>query len=215
LVAFIVTNLNLENISKMIDLDSRFYENDNFVDIKTTMKRISINPECDIVVMNNQNLVGYLTLLPVSDLVFKKIVNHDLNESEIESSVIPFNHYGKYSCYFSSIIIDKLNYPFYKSEFLVSILKGKIIEFKKRGIFISKIVAKAVTKSGKYFLRKFGFIEYTRNIFILHIKSPNELFFRINFIFKNILIVLFFISKGIMNNTMFTGDIFEYRDPDI
>lgn len=163
---FIIEFLKKESVGKLLALDARVYGTEHQVTKETTIRRLEVNPETDILVRKKDCLVGYITLCPVEEAVFNQIIKGTATEEEIESSVVPFNRIGYYQAYLSSIVVDKQTFPDFKGMLLFGYLQEHIKRLKRKGIMIDRIVAVAVTAAGKAVLKKLKFKEIRRNIFI-------------------------------------------------
>lgn len=163
--AFIFTYLEKNYVSKLLNLDKKVYNSEYQVNIETTLNRLEINPLTDLTVVNNSDLVGYLTVCPVDENTYKGIINHSVTEEEIEQHTLPYDKMGFYNLYLSSIVIDKEKYPYYSGKYLFSFLEKHLYKLKKQGFFVNKIVAFAVSMAGRKTLIKFGFKEIKNNVF--------------------------------------------------
>jgi hypothetical protein len=106
--------------------------------------------------MDKENMVGYISLCPVDETVFKQIIKGtSLTEEQIEENVIPYRKISIYQVYLSSIVIDKDKYPRFSSKFLFRYLQKHIHLMKKRGFFIDKIIK-------KYFIIKYKYQKQTK-----------------------------------------------------
>lgn len=163
--AFIFTYLEKNYVSQLLNLDKKVYNSEYQVNIETTLNRLDINPLTDLTVVNNSDLVGYLTVCPVDENTYKGIINHSVTEEEIEQQTLPYDKMGFYNLYLSSIVIDKEKYPYYSGKYLFSFLEKHLYKLKKQGFFVNKIVAFAVSMAGRKTLIKFGFKEIKNNVF--------------------------------------------------
>lgn len=163
--AFIFTYLEKNYVSQLLNLDKKVYNSEYQVNIETTLNRLDINPLTDLTVVNNSDLVGYLTVCPVDENTYKGIINHSVTEEEIEQQTLPYDRMGFYNLYLSSIVIDKEKYPYYSGKYLFSFLEKHLYKLKKQGFFVNKIIAFAVSMAGRKTLIKFGFKEIKNNVF--------------------------------------------------
>jgi len=163
--AFIFTYLGKGYVGKLLELDKKVYSSEYQVNQETTLHRLEINPLTDLTIVNNSDLVGYLTVCPVDDDTYKGIIDHSVTEEEIEQHTLPYNKMGYYNLYLSSIVIDKEKYPNYPGKYLFSFLEKHLNKLRKQGIFVDKILAFAVSIAGRKTLIKYGFKEIKHNVF--------------------------------------------------
>ncbi|HHY74958.1 MAG TPA: hypothetical protein GX497_17355 [Bacillus bacterium] len=149
----------------MLDLDKKVYNSEYQVNKETTIKRLDINPITDLTIVNNSDLVGYLTVCPIDDNIYNRIIKHSVTEEEIEQHTLPYDKMGFYNLYLSSIVIDKEKYPYYPSKYLFSFLEKHLYKLRKNGYFVDKILAFAVSVAGRKTLERFGFKEIKDNVF--------------------------------------------------
>lgn len=162
---FIFTYLEKDYVGELLDLDKKVYNSEYQVNKETTLNRLDINPLTDLTVVNNNDLVGYLTVCPIDDNIYNGIIDHSVTEEEIEQHTLPYDKMGFYNLYLSSIVIDKEKYPYYSGKYLFSFLEKHLYKLRKQGFFINKIVAFAVSIAGKKTLIRFGFKEIKNNVF--------------------------------------------------
>lgn len=148
------------------------------MDEHTTKSRLIRNPYTDITVWDEEQLVGYISICPVTPSMFDNIIKQNVTEEEIEQGTVSYEKPNRYVCYLSSIVIDKELYPYYKGQWLFSLLEQHLLKLRKRGIFISEIVAVSVSIGGRKSLERFGFQEIKPNIFIYHMKHHLPSFIR-------------------------------------
>lgn len=163
--AFIFAYLEKNYVGKLLELDKKVYNSEYQVNKETTLHRLDVNPLTDLTIVNNSDLVGYLTVCPIDDNTYKRIINHSVTEEEIEQHTLPYDKMGFYNLYLSSIVIDKEKYPYYPGQYLFSLLEKHIHKLRKHGFIVNKILAFAVSLAGRKTLIKFGFKEIKNNVF--------------------------------------------------
>jgi len=179
--AFIFAYLEKNFVGKLLDLDKKVYNSEYQVNKETTLHRLDVNPITDLTIVNNTDLVGYVTVCPIDNHIYQRIINHSVTEEEIEQHTLAYDKMGFYNLYLSSIVIDKEKYPYYPGTNLFSFLEKHLYKLKKRGFFVNKIVAYAVSIAGRKTLIKYGFKEIKDNIFEFSCMKQG-----IHFIKKNI-----------------------------
>jgi len=171
---FIIQYLKKEDVDSFVRLDKKVYSDSYQVDAKTTIKRLEKNPFTDITVMDGENMIGYISICPVDDETFKRIIAKNISENEIEEKTLSYDKPGRYKAYLSSIVIDKENYPWFKGKQLMLYLERHIKNLRKRGIFITEIIAVAVSVAGNKTLKRHSFGETKRKNVFIYDSSMNE-----------------------------------------
>jgi hypothetical protein len=184
---FIFAYLEKNYVGKLLDLDKKVYNSEYQVNKETTLHRLDKNPITDLTVVNDSDLVGYLTVCPVDDHTYKGIVNHSVSEEEIEQNTLPYDKMGFYNLYLSSIVIDKETYPYFSGKYLFSFLEKHLFNLRKQGFFVDKIVAFAVSMAGRKTLMKFGFKEIKDNVFEFSCRKQGLHFIKRNFTLPKII----------------------------
>ncbi|KEF37191.1 hypothetical protein M670_03613 [Schinkia azotoformans MEV2011] len=178
---FIFTYLEKDYVDELLDLDKKVYNSEYQVNKETTLHRLDINPLTDLTVVNNDDLVGYLTVCPVDDDTYKGIIEHSVTEEEIEQHTLPYDKRGFYNLYLSSIVIDKEKYPYYSGKYLFAFLEKHLHKLRKQGFFVNKILAFAVSIAGRKTLIRFGFKEIKNNVFEFSCIKQGIYFIKRNF----------------------------------
>lgn len=101
--------------------------------------------------------MGYISLYPIPRNVYEQIRKGSFDESEVERSTLPYQKVGVYDTYLCGIVIDKENYPWFKGNHLIKLLQIHLKKLRKRGVFINRIIAHAVSIPGAKTLIKMGF----------------------------------------------------------
>jgi hypothetical protein len=163
---FVPQYLQPDHVEKLLNLDSKVYPLEYQSDVKATLERIELNSFTDILVLHQEHLVGYISLYPIDSSVYGEIKRGLIHDRNLEHKVIPFDHVGTYCGYLSSIVIDKQQFPYYKGELMFFHLQDHLKRLRKRGVFVDRIIAYAVSQAGKNILTKMRFKECGDGIFI-------------------------------------------------
>lgn len=190
--------LTEKEIDSFLALDKKVYQGDYQVDKQTTMERLKRNPYTDLVVMDGEHMIGYISLCPVDDTIYNQIIQGSISEKEIEQNTLQYNRTGRYKAYLSSIVIDKEKYRWFKGKTLLELLEKHLLQLRKKGIFVTDIVAVAVSIAGKKTLQRFRFKEMVQhaNVFYYnarknepHFSERNQLFTPLDALFGKMLII--------------------------
>jgi len=174
---FIIQYLTEEYVDEFIALDQQVYSTEYQVDKMVTLERLRQNPYTDLIVTDGKHLVGYLSLCPISPVVYQNIIHGVISEQEIEKHVISYKKMGYYDVYLSSIVINKKRYPHFTSQLLFQCLEQHLSLLRKRGIFIRYILGVAVSIAGGKTLQKMYFHEIKENVFVYACRKQGIRFF--------------------------------------
>ena len=156
------------DIKQALELDYLVYDIDESVHF-TLEKCIAwhkINPDIYFMfkLSNQEKIVGYINVAPVTDEGYEKIKSGQIWDIDItEDYVLPYEFPGTYYLYFSSIVI----HPDYRNAGLVKrfidAFVAKIIELYNNEIYFSAIVGDAITPEGEKFGILFGMKKITES----------------------------------------------------
>ena len=156
------------DIKQALELDYLVYDIDESVHF-TLDKCIAwhrINPDIYFMFkLNNQDkIVGYINVAPITDEGYDKIKSGQIWDVDItEDYVLPYEFPGTYYLYFSSIVI----HPDYRNAGLVKrfidAFVAKIIELYNNEIYFSAIIGDAITSEGEKFCILFGMKKITES----------------------------------------------------
>lgn len=182
--------LSSKTVEAFLELDKKVYKKEYQVGKEATLKRLEKNNETDITVMEQEKMVGYISLCPIPHSVFSKIINRTASEEEIESSVVSYRKQGKYDAYLSSIVVDKKSYPHFPGKELFLLLEQHLEKLRKKGVFIHHIIAVAVSIAGRKTLERMRFKEIQENVFVYDCLKQGVVFItkRINHSWVSILL---------------------------
>ncbi|WCF11584.1 hypothetical protein NDS46_30010 (plasmid) [Paenibacillus thiaminolyticus] len=165
-------------MGQLLDLDRKVFPEFHQIDLETTKTRLQINSQTDIAVFDGITLMGYISLYPIPGCIFNDIKTGLFNEHKVEQNTLPYKEIGVYDSYLCGIAIDKELYPRFKSRFLIEQLQKHLLKLKKRGVFIRRIIAHAVSIAGRKTLQKMNFKEVKPNIFMYNCFKQGFLFLK-------------------------------------
>jgi len=105
-------------------------------------------------------------MLPISDEMFLRIRSGLCTEDEIERGVLPYRKAGYFTVYISSVVVDKEKFPRLTGLDMFIFLGRLISSLKKRGVFIRKAIAVAVSDKGARLLQRVGFRYLSSGVYI-------------------------------------------------
>ena len=159
---------------KIIDaykLDREVYREEYCVDPEICLGWYKINPDIyTILEDDNNNLVGYVNLMPISKDTYDLIRSGNFRESDLE--VLKYTEGINY-LYFSSIVIkpDQQNYKTFIK--LYNKLVSKFIDMFERNIKIGSIIAYVVSDNGLRFCKLVGMKNIKDNLYEISLDSLN------------------------------------------
>jgi hypothetical protein len=140
-----------EDLIQLVDIDRLVFEEETLILPDEQQERFKYNPEVMHVLRDGKTnqVVGGITLSPLKHDVLQKLINLEIDETEIKPE-----DYRSYStehpqdCYLVGIIARPgLAEKYYASRLLYSAL-AYLIELLERGIIIRRIYTVATTESG-------------------------------------------------------------------
>lgn len=152
--------LSYDDFNDMFEIDKKVMRGDLIADVETAYGWFKYNKYTHIGVrdINTKKLVGYFSVLPITDETYNKIVSGDFEDKnftsdDIEQYIFP----DFYRVYIAGVGID----PEYQNTGafikLYNALIDLFISLAKNGeIYISEILAEASTKQGEKFCKMVG-----------------------------------------------------------
>ena len=161
--------LKYNDFIDMYNIDRKVMREDLIADVKTTFSWFMHNRFTHIAVRDksSQKIIGYFSILPVTNEIYAKIVDGDFLDKEftcdcIEQYIFP----DFYRVYVAGVGIDPL---FQNTGAFIALYNSLIDLFiylaKDREIYVSEILAEASTKQGEKFCKIVGMkkISSTKN----------------------------------------------------
>jgi len=154
-----VTKQELKCLQEMLKIDALVYPEQQQATFDEVLDRYKVNKNLYILLYNNQELIGYICLLPIKEELYNKILlENRLYDSDIPGSFleeyIPGNSYKLY-------IISMAIHPKYHgqglSKHLVKGFHEYLLTHKKNGVDFTSVLSTAVTNDGKLMLERMGF----------------------------------------------------------
>ena len=157
-----------KDIRKALELDKKFYNipDDEQFSIKKCLRwhnKTGKKIYTMLKDLNTDDIVGYINATPVNDKCYNEIRNGEYPDEKIDDNdIVAYeNAYTikTYNLYFASIVIDTDVDGFIRFKMLYDAFLDKLIDFTKGNILISRIVADAVSDSGKNMCKRIGMKE--------------------------------------------------------
>lgn len=149
-----------------MELENKVYPPEYRSESSLTKQRLAKNPFTDLALVNKGALMGYISLYPIPSFIYQELSCGELNEKRVEQHMLSYEKMGFYHAYLCSMVIDKQHYPRLNAMMLFSLLKQHLQRLKKRGIFIQRIIAHAVSTAGRKTLKRMKFVEIKPNVFV-------------------------------------------------
>lgn len=149
-----------EMIYQAVNIDAVVYQKEFHSSYDKCLKWWKKNPNIYVMVQddNTKKIVGYINVMPLTDLYYNKIKNGEIIDTNIPIEEIQtYKPNGKYNVYFSSIAI----LPEYQNtNAFKTLLKGlcnNINQLKQQKISFSNVIADTVSEIGEKFCKKMNF----------------------------------------------------------
>lgn len=152
--------LTYKDFEDMFEIDKKVMREDLIADVATTYGWFKYNKYTHIGVraVSSNRLVGYFSVLPVTDEVYNKILHGDFQDKDFtEDSIEQYIFPNFYKIYVAGVGID----PEYQNTGAFIKLYNSLIDLfislaKDREIYISEVLAEASTKQGEKFCKMVG-----------------------------------------------------------
>lgn len=185
---------NKQDISQITQLDSLFFQEEHQIPTELAEERIERNPLTDLVIYEGEDLLGYVSLFPIPKDIYQQLCRGIVEEERIEELVLPYRVGERYVAYLSSVVINKRKAPYLTGKVMFQYLQEHIFRLRKRGVYITDIVAFAVSKGGHSILNRMKFRQILPNIYIHSIKWNASFFIKAKQVLPSILSSLGFIK---------------------
>lgn len=151
--------LKFKDFEAMVEIEKSYFKPEKIGSSDEDYQWYLKNPDIEIVIknVNNGEIAGYSTILPLSKKQYEKYINGELKDVNIsERDLLSYKNNQEYYLLFCSIAIAKK----YREEKVVLywILRGiyeKLKYLKSRDIRFVNMCAEAVTKDGQKFVESF------------------------------------------------------------
>lgn len=155
---------NSKDFSDVCNIERDYWEPSTIASAEQTIMWDKKNSDIHIFVRNleENRIVGEITILPLSENQFKKFMINELEDTEInENTLLNYESGNTYYLLFSAIAIDK----YFRNDraILSNLLKGlyeKLKDLEKRKIGILNMCAEGQTIDGQKFIKSFLNLEY-------------------------------------------------------
>lgn len=182
-VTFNISYIDVQTMDQLLALDAKVFQPEHQIGYAATRERLLRNSETDIGLFDGDRLMGYISLYPIPEAIFRKIRTGDFDETEVERHTLPYQKPGFYDSYLCGMVVDKEHYPHLKAKHLFERLQQHLMRLRKKGIFIRRIIAHAVSIAGRKTLQRMNFREAKSNIFIYNCIKQGILLIKSSFDF--------------------------------
>ncbi len=147
------------NVQAALDIDRLYFTPENFATLERCLAWRNKNPEVYSGLLLNEELIGYLNLMPIETSSLPQILHPDFKDVEISANAIePFDHPKEVVGYLASICVrDRHRGPVGQNSLIVDLLLEKLAGLEKRGFFFRTIWARATTPAGHRLFRRLEF----------------------------------------------------------
>lgn len=163
---FIIKNfVDLDDVKEMCELDKVNYEIDNQVSFEICKTWYKKNPLIYTAIFRDEELIGYINFMPISDQLYNNFVNGKIPEQSINPKDILVMKPGKsYYCLFSSVVIRE---DYKNSEAFLMLMttfyRNMKTKLSRENITIKSIIADCVNKKMEKFVKDSGFKQVFKN----------------------------------------------------
>ena len=150
-------NVTPEMLEQALKLDWSCYPKDYWLTFDKCKDYFNANNEIYIMLMEENELIGYINFSPISDEAYNKIRSGEYKDTYLEGKdIVSYNKKGFYNGYFSSVVVKAE----YRKRGIATILMNELFKYltvlSERGIFFKRIVADVLSDGGRVLIEKFG-----------------------------------------------------------
>lgn len=157
--------VSLDDVKKMCELDQAVYDEFNQVPFEICKTWYEKNPHIYTAIFNNDELIGYINFMPISDELYNKFITGTFMEQNISADDIMIMESGKeYYTLFSSVVISE-KYKNTNAFFMLlsSFYKNMKTKLTAENIKIKSTIADCVNKKIKKFVIDSNFKQVIKN----------------------------------------------------
>jgi len=150
---------NRSDLVQLIEIEEAYYHEDTIISVDTILNRLAYSPENIHVLKDKKTdkVVGSLTMSVLSDEVLEKLINLEIDETQVKIEDYKPYKPGQNDVYIVSIVANPcIEEKFYASRLLTSII-DYLQELLEKGIAIRKLYTVAATKEGEKLAKKMCF----------------------------------------------------------
>ncbi|MCI9654193.1 toll/interleukin-1 receptor domain-containing protein [Thomasclavelia cocleata] len=153
-------DLTYEDFMEMYKIDKLVLREDLIASIETSYGWYKYNNYTHIGIrdQNTKELVGYFSILPITDDLYKKILSGNFKDKDFnEDGLLQYNFENFYRLYVAAVAI----HPDYQNTNAFNLLYTGLINLiislaKERNIYFFQVIAEASTKQGEKFCKLMG-----------------------------------------------------------
>ena len=148
----ILNKVDDDIIKKMIEIDAVVFKEEDRGTLEGCKKWLKCNPDIYTVLMNDDEVIGYINFMPITTDAYIKIHNGQLKDYELQpKDIINFFENGTFNCLLTSIVIK----PEYQDTNAVRELwKGFLENLKQKKLKIDKVIIDCVSEDGEKFVKR-------------------------------------------------------------
>lgn len=138
-------------LNQLIMLDKKFYKTKDVGNFFQLKQFLSINPNIYTILMLDNNIVGYINFVAITDNAYSLIKSGKIKDNNLNASdVIKFDKQKATNCLFMSIVIDE---PYQNTDAIIILMDA--FKQKIKDIKIKNIIFDCVSDDGEKFAIKF------------------------------------------------------------
>ena len=152
--------MTIDELKKALEFDADNFRHVERIPEERAQGWIEKNPDIYTVLKYGDELVGYISFMPLKKKYYKKYRIGEIGDHEVLPEYIEVYRKGRaHYCLFMSIIIKEE----FRDGTAVRVLMGglyeKIDNLKKNGVKVKRVVADAITGDGEKLFNRLGFKE--------------------------------------------------------
>lgn len=148
----IVNKIDDALIKEMIELDKLFFKGDDIAEFNRCKEWINKNSDIYTVLMQDDEVIGYINFMPVTDETYQAIKQGKLKDYELNAShIVKFIKDVPLKCLLASIVVREEHQD---TETVIELWNGLLKKLQSLNVTISSVVADCVSADGEKFAKQ-------------------------------------------------------------
>ena len=157
----ILNQVNDAIINEMIALDKLVFRGNDIGAFEKCREWVNINPDIYTVLMLDNDVIGYINFMPITNHAYEAIKQGQLKDYELDKNdIITFSRDKPLKCLFTSIVI----HPDHQAGLsLTRLWKGFLKKIKLLNVTISSVIMDCVSEIGEKCAKSYLGAQYITN----------------------------------------------------
>ncbi len=157
----IINQVNESLLKEMIKLDELVYNKEDVGDLEKCKSWININPNIYTVLLYDDEIIGYINFMPITNKAYKRIKQGKLKDYELTTEDIVEYSEGKTLKYLLTSIVIKPEYQ--DTQAIIELWTGFLNKIKEFNLIVSNLIVDCVSEHGEKFIKQNLKVKYITN----------------------------------------------------